>query len=328
MFDGFGRKIDYLRISVTDRCNFRCQYCMSENMSFMPKSELLTLEEITLIAERFIGHGVKKIRLTGGEPLVRRDMSDVIQRLGRKVKSGELEELTLTTNGTVLSDYADHLAKHNVRRINVSMDTLDPADFAEITRGGKIEQVLAGIEAAKQAGISVKINMVALRNFNQNAMVPMAEYCARNGHDLTVIETMPLGDVGADRKLEHIPAEEFIAPLLALYTAKPIAHKSAGPARYMAIEPLGIRLGLITPLSQNFCDNCNRLRLTTDGKIYMCLGHNAHVDLRAAVRNEGIEAVDRLLQKALKLKPLRHDFNAQLDGSAEILERHMNVTGG
>lgn len=208
------------------------------------------------------------------------------------------------------------------------MDTLDPADFAEITRGGKVEQVLTGIAAAKQAGIQVKINMVALRGFNQDALLPMAEYCARNGHDLTIIETMPLGDVGADRKLEHIPAEEFVAPLLAQYPSNPISHKSAGPARYMAVEPLGLRLGLITPLSQNFCDNCNRLRLTTDGKIFMCLGHNAHVDLRAAVRNEGIEAVDRLLQKALKLKPLRHDFNAQLDGSADILERHMNVTGG
>ncbi len=328
MLDGFGRKIDYLRISVTDRCNFRCQYCMSENMTFMPKSELLTLEEITLIAERFIGHGVKKIRLTGGEPLVRRDMSDVIQRLGRKVKSGDLEELTLTTNGSLLSEYADHLAANHVRRINVSMDTLDPAKFAEITRGAKVEQVLEGISAARQAGIRVKINMVAVRDFNQDALLPMAEYCAKYGHDLTVIETMPLGDVGADRKLEHIPAEEFIAPLADQYSLNPIAHKSAGPARYVSVEPLGLRLGLITPLSNNFCDNCNRLRLTTDGKIFMCLGHNAHVDLRAAVRNEGIEAVDRLLQKALKLKPLRHDFNAQLDGSANILERHMNVTGG
>ena len=328
MLDGFGRKIDYLRISVTDRCNFRCQYCMSETMSFMPKNELLTLEEISLIAERFIGHGVKKIRLTGGEPLVRRDMKDVIQRLGRKVESGELEELTLTTNGSLLTEYADHLATHHVRRINVSMDTLDPAKFSEITRGAKVGQVLDGIDAAKRAGIAVKINMVALRGFNQDALLPMAEYCARNGHDLTIIETMPLGDVGADRTLEHIGAEEFVAPLAEQYALAPIAHKSAGPARYLSVEPLGLRLGLITPLSQNFCDNCNRLRLTTDGKIYMCLGHNAHVDLRAAVRRDGIAAVDQLLQQALKLKPLRHDFNAQLDGSAEILERHMNVTGG
>lgn len=328
MQDGFGRKIDYLRISVTDRCNFRCQYCMSENMSFMPKNELLTLEEISLIAERFISHGVKKIRLTGGEPLVRRDMKDVIQRLGRKVESGELEELTLTTNGSLLADYADHLATHYVRRINVSMDTLDPVKFSEITRGAKVGQVLDGIDAAKRAGIAVKINMVALRGFNQDALLPMAEYCARNGHDLTIIETMPLGDVGADRTLEHIGAEEFVAPLAEQYALAPLAHKSAGPARYLSVEPLGLRLGLITPLSQNFCDNCNRLRLTTDGKIYMCLGHNAHVDLRAAVRRDGIAAVDQLLQQALKLKPLRHDFNAQLDGSAEILERHMNVTGG
>ncbi|MEP3224483.1 MAG: GTP 3',8-cyclase MoaA [Parasphingorhabdus sp.] len=328
MQDGFGRKIDYLRISVTDRCNFRCQYCMSENMTFMPKNQLLTLEEITLIAERFIGHGVKKIRLTGGEPLVRRDMSDVIQRLGRKVKSGELEELTLTTNGSLLEDYADHLALHHVRRINVSMDSLDPIKFKEITRGADVHKVLAGITAAKNAGIKVKINMVALRDFNEHCLLPMAEYCAAENHDLTIIETMPLGDVGADRKLEHIPAEEFIAPLAEKYSIEPTSFKSAGPARYFNVKPLALRMGLITPLSQNFCDNCNRLRLTTDGKIFMCLGHNAHVDLRAAVRDEGIEAVDRLLQKALKLKPLRHEFNAQLDGSAKILERHMNVTGG
>ncbi|MEW4466742.1 GTP 3',8-cyclase MoaA [Parasphingorhabdus sp. JC815] len=328
MFDGFGRKIDYLRISVTDRCNFRCQYCMAENMVFMPRTELLSLEEITLIAERFIGHGIKKIRLTGGEPLVRRDMRDVIQRLGRKVKTGELAELTLTTNGSLLTEYAEHLAYHNVRRINVSMDTLHPEKFAEISRGAKVDQVLAGIAAARQANIKVKINMVALRDFNQDDLIPMVEYCAEHGHDLTVIETMPMGDVGADRKLEHIKAEEFISPLLERYSINPIEYKSAGPARYMGVEPLGLRLGLITPLSNNFCDSCNRLRLTTDGKIYMCLGHDAHVDLRAAVRNEGIEAVDQMLQKALKLKPLRHDFNDQLEGSAKILERHMNVTGG
>lgn len=328
MQDGFGRKIDYLRISVTDRCNFRCQYCMSEKMTFMPKSELLSLEEITLIAERFISHGIRKIRLTGGEPLVRRDMKDVIQRLGRKVKSGELEELTLTTNGSLLTEYADHLADHAVRRINVSMDTLDPDRFSEITRGAKVETVVDGIAAAKAAGIAVKINMVALRNFNEADLEPMAEFCAANGHDLTIIETMPLGDVGADRTLAHISAEEFLAPLNDQYTLKPIPHRSSGPARYVSVEPLDLRLGMITPLSNNFCDDCNRLRLTTDGKIFMCLGHNAHVDLRAAIRKDGITAVDQLLQQALKLKPLRHDFNAQLNGSAEILERHMNVTGG
>lgn len=328
MFDGFGRKIDYLRISVTDRCNFRCQYCMSEKMTFMPRSELLTLEEITLIAERFIGHGIRKIRLTGGEPLVRRDMKDVIQRLGRKVESGDLDELTLTTNGSLLVEHADHLAAHGVKRINVSMDTLDAEDFKEITRGADIEQVLSGIAAAKAAGIRVKINMVALRGFNELALIPMATYCAENGHDLTLIETMPLGDVGADRKLEHIGLQQFIKPLEERFSLKDTPHKSAGPARYMSVEPLGLRLGLITPLSKNFCDGCNRLRLTTDGKIFMCLGHNAHVDLRAAVRNDGISAVDQLLKKALKLKPLRHDFNAQLDGSAQQLERHMSVTGG
>ena len=328
MQDGFGRKIDYLRISVTDRCNFRCQYCMSEKMTFMPKSELLTLEEITLIAERFISHGIRKIRLTGGEPLVRRDMKDVIQRLGRKVASGELEELTLTTNGSLLTEYADHLAAHSVRRINVSMDTLNHERFSEITRGADMNVVLNGIKAASAAGIQIKINMVALRDFNEADLVPMAEYCAENGHDLSIIETMPLGDVGSDRKLSHLSADQFLAPLRNLFAFSPLSHRSAGPARYFAVEPLGLRLGLITPLSRNFCDDCNRLRLTTDGKIFMCLGHNTHVDLRAAVRTDGIAAVDQLLQQALRLKPLRHDFNAQLEGSAKILERHMNVTGG
>jgi len=255
-------------------------------------------------------------------------MNDVIQRLGRKVESGELEELTLTTNGSLLTEYADHLASHGVRRINVSMDTLDPARFSEITRGADVNVVLDGINAAKEAGIQVKINMVAVRDFNEADLLPLAEYCAENSHDLTVIESMPLGDVGADRKLAHISADEFLMPLRDQYTIRPISHRSSGPARYVSVEPLGLRLGLITPLSNNFCDDCNRLRLTTDGKIFMCLGHNAHVDLRAAVRRDGIAAVDQLLQQALKLKPLRHKFNAQLEGSAEILERHMNVTGG
>ena len=208
------------------------------------------------------------------------------------------------------------------------MDTLDPERFAEITRGADVNAVLDGIKAAQTAGLNIKINMVALRDFNEADLLPMAEYCASNGHDLSVIETMPLGDVGADRKLAHISADEFLSPLSELHTLTPIPHRSAGPARYVSVEPLGLRLGMITPLSNNFCDDCNRLRLTTDGKIYMCLGHSTHVDLRAAVRKDGIPAVDQLLQQALKLKPLRHDFNAQLDGSAEILERHMNVTGG
>jgi len=215
-----------------------------------------------------------------------------------------------------------------MRRINVSMDTLDPDRFSEITRGADVNVVLAGIEAAQSAGIQVKINMVALRDFNEADLLPMAEYCAKHGHDLTIIETMPMGDVGADRKLAHISADEFMTPLSDHYTITPIPHRSSGPARYVSVEPLGLRLGMITPLSNNFCDDCNRLRLTTDGKIFMCLGHSTHVDLRAAVRKDGIAAVDQLLQQALKLKPRRHDFNAQLDGSAEILERHMNVTGG
>ncbi len=328
MIDGFGRKIDYLRISVTDRCNFRCQYCMPERQKFLPHDALLDYREIALLANRFIAHGIRKIRLTGGEPLLRRDIGVLIRELGGHVHAGRLDELTLTTNGSRLTEFAPVLAEAGVKRINVSMDSLDPDLFREITRGGDLSQVLTGIEAAKKHNIAIKINMVALKGQNQSDVMPMAEYCAANGFDLAVIETMPLGEGVSGRQDRFIAIGDFIAPLRTQHEMTPLAHRSAGPARYWQVAPLGLRLGLITPMSRNFCDDCNRLRLTTDGKIFMCLGSEMHVDFKKAMREEGLDAVDRLLQRALKLKPERHDFERQMASPELRLARHMNATGG
>ena len=328
MIDGFGRKIDYLRISVTDRCNFRCHYCMPEKQKFLPHDELLDYREIALLANRFIAHGIRKIRLTGGEPLLRRDIEVLINELGGHVHAGRLDEMTLTTNGSRLVKFAPVLAKAGVKRINVSVDSLNPDTFREITRGGDLTQVLAGIATAVSSGISIKINMVALKGKNQSDLVAMAEYCASNGHDLAIIETMPLGDGVSGRQDRFIAIDDFIAPLRDRYELTPLPHRSAGPARYWQILPLGLRLGLITPMSHNFCDDCNRLRLTTDGKIFMCLGSEVHVDFKNAMRDEGMVAVDRLLQQALRLKPERHDFERQLADPDLRLARHMNATGG
>ena len=328
MLDGFGRKIDYLRISVTDRCNFRCQYCMPMDQKFLPRDELLDYTEIALIADRFIDHGIRRIRLTGGEPLARRDIDVLLQHLGAKVADGRLHELTMTTNGSLLKQHASTLAQANVRRINVSLDSLNTECFAQITRGGNLASVLRGIEAAKSAGIAIRINMVALNGVNNDDILPVAEYCAAQGHDLGLIETMPLGDGVVGRSNQFVALQQFIAPLKERYTLRELDHRTAGPARYWQVEPLGLRLGLITPMSRNFCDDCNRLRLTTDGKIYMCLGSDLHVDLRAAIRDDGIAGVDRLLQQALRLKPERHDFERQMEDKSLRLHRHMNSTGG
>lgn len=328
MIDGFGRKIDYLRISVTDRCNFRCHYCMPEEQTFLPHADLLDYREIALLADRFIAHGIRKIRLTGGEPLVRRDIEILIRQLGRHVHAGRLDELTLTTNGSRLKQFAPILAEAGVRRVNVSMDSIDPDVFRQITRGGDLEQVLGGVAAAKTNNIAVKINMVALKGQNQCDLLPMAKYCATNDFDLSIIETMPLGDGIVGREDSYIAIDDFITPLRSAFNLEPLAHRSAGPARYWKVAPLGLRLGLITPMSHNFCDDCNRLRLTTDGKIFMCLGSEMHVDFRKAIREEGMDAVDRLLQKALRLKPERHDFERQMVQPEMRLARHMNATGG
>ena len=328
MIDGQGRHIDYLRISVTDRCNFRCHYCMPEKQKFLPHSELLDYSEIALLANRFIAHGIRKIRLTGGEPLLRRDIDVLIEELGGHVHAGRLDELTLTTNGSRLAHFAPILARSSFSRVNISMDSLNPDTFRNITRGGELAQVLDGIRSASDHGLKVKINMVALRDENQSEIISMAEFCAANGYDLSLIETMPLGEGVSGRQDRYISMDDFIAPLRARYEMQPISHRSAGPARYWNVSPLGLRLGLITPMSHNFCDDCNRLRLTTDGKIYMCLGSSMHVDFRKAMREDGMDAVDRLLHQALRLKPARHDFERQMADPDLRLERHMNATGG
>lgn len=328
LVDGIGRRIEYLRISVTDRCDLRCRYCMSEKMQFLPRREVLSLEEIALLADRFIARGVRKIRLTGGEPLVRRDFTELARRIGRHVHAGTLDELTLTTNGTRLAECADDLAAAGVRRINVSLDTLDPERFAFITRLGNIEQVMEGIAAAKRAGISVKINMVALRGLNEGEYLPMLRWCDAQGHDLTLIETMPMGAIDEDRADRYLPLHEAVADIRAEHAIMPIDHRSGGPARYFAVDGMRARLGLITPMSDNFCAGCNRIRLTAQGRIYMCLGHDDHVDLKAALREHGVEAVDALLDRALAGKPERHGFAIARDGSRADTSRHMSVTGG
>jgi cyclic pyranopterin phosphate synthase len=326
--DGFGRRIEYLRISVTDRCDLRCRYCMAERMTFLPRDEILTLDEIGVIADRFIARGVRKIRLTGGEPLVRRDMIDLVRRVGRHLPTGALHELTMTTNGTRLGAHAQALADAGIHRINVSLDTLDSDAFHHITRTGDISQVFAGIAAAKQAGLKVKINMVALKEVNADMILPMLRWCGDQGHDLTLIETMPLGETGEDRTDHYLPMHEALYPVREAYDLVPLPHRTGGPARYFAVEGLDVRLGVITPLTQNFCADCNRMRMTCEGKIFMCLGHEDHVDLKAAFRQGGADAVDALIDQALTAKPERHSFAIGPGERPAATRRHMSVTGG
>lgn len=326
LIDRHGRTIRYLRVSVTDRCDLRCRYCMAEKMTFLPRSELLALEEIALIAERFVARGVTKIRLTGGEPLVRRDAIDLVRRLGRQVGNG-LDELTLTTNGTRLAEHARTLADAGVRRINVSLDSRDPATFRHITRHGDVAQVLDGIAAARAGGLAVKINMVALKGLNDHEIAPMLEWAGAAGMDLTLIETMPLGLVEEDRADRFVPLTEVFAALSQHFTLTRDDHSSGGPARYWRVAETGARLGLISPLTGNFCESCNRVRLTTEGKLFTCLGHEDQVDLKAAIREGGLAAVDAAIDDALAAKPARHDFSVER-GVAPAVGRHMSVTGG
>ncbi|RXR27714.1 GTP 3',8-cyclase MoaA [Sphingobium fluviale] len=329
MIDGFGRRIEYLRISVTDRCDLRCRYCMAEKMTFLPRNEVLSLEEIAIIADRLIARGVHKIRLSGGEPLVRRDFMELARRIGRHLEGGGLNELTLTTNGTRLAEYAEALFDAGMRRINVSLDSLEPDRFAHITRGGDLGKVLGGIAAANAAGLRIKINMVALKGLNDHEFLPMLRWCADQGHDLTLIETMPLGDTGEDRTDRYMPLAEALSQIEAEHPLAPVLYRSGGPARYFAAEGMEhIRLGLITPLSDNFCAGCNRMRLTCEGKIFMCLGHEDHIDLKTAYRKGGVGAVDAALDRALIAKPLAHAFAIGPDGTKGVTRRHMSVTGG
>ena len=329
LVDPFGRTIQYLRVSVTDRCDFRCVYCMAEDMTFLPKQDLLTLEELDRLCSAFVAKGVRKLRLTGGEPLVRRGIMTLVESLARHLATGALEELTLTTNGSQLTRFADALAACGVRRINVSLDTLDPDKFRAVTRWGDLSKVLAGIDAAQQAGLAVKINAVALKGVNEDEIAPMLEWAHGRGMDFTLIEVMPLGDVGEGRLDQYLPLSLVRARLVERYTLTEIDHRTGGPARYMRVEETGGRLGFITPMTHNFCESCNRVRLTCTGTLYMCLGQEDAADLRTPLRaSEGNEALYAAIDAAIARKPKGHDFIIDRRHQRPAVARHMSVTGG
>ncbi len=330
LIDPFARPISYLRVSVTDRCDFRCVYCMSENMTFLPKKQLLTLEELDRMCSTFIRLGVEKLRITGGEPLVRKDILTFFSAMTRHLDSGALKELTLTTNGSQLRKHAQTLADCGVRRINVSLDTLDDAKFAAITRWGRLAQVLDGIAAAQEAGLRVKINAVALKGFNEDELFTLAEWCAREDMDLTWIEVMPMGDLGNEDRLDQYWAlSDLRAQLATRYQLTDLAERTGGPARYVRIEETGQKIGFITPLTHNFCESCNRVRLTCTGELYMCLGQEDMADLRAPLRaspeNDLLEAG---IRDAITRKPKGHDFDYSRQTVAGQVSRHMSHTGG
>ena len=327
--DSFGRRITYLRMSVTDRCDFRCVYCMSEHMSFLPKRDLLTLEELDRVASAFVERGVNKLRITGGEPLVRRNVMSLFRALSRHLQTGALTELTVTTNGSQLARHAAELADCGVRRVNVSLDTLDPETFRAITRWGDLDRVMVGIEAARAAGLQVKINMVALRDANAHEIEPMLRWCHAEGHDLTLIETMPLGEIEADRTDQYLPLSAVRAKLAERYTLTDLTDRTGGPARYVRVEETGGRLGFITPLTHNFCESCNRVRLTCTGTLFLCLGQDHAVDLRAPLRqSEADEALHRAIDEGMAIKPRGHDFVIERRNARPAVARHMSVTGG
>jgi len=330
MVDPFGRAISYLRVSVTDRCDFRCVYCMAENMSFLPKAEVLTLEELDRLCSAFVARGVKKLRLTGGEPLVRRGVMTLVESLSRHLRSGDLDELTLTTNGSQLAKHAAELKAHGVRRINVSLDTLDADKFRAITRWGDLNQVLAGIDAALAAGLKVKINTVALRDVNDDELPKLIEWAHGRGMDLTLIEVMPLGEIGEGGRLEqYLPLSMVRARLAERFTLDEIDDRTGGPARYARVAETGGKLGFITPMTHNFCESCNRVRLTCTGTLYMCLGQEDAADLRKPLRmSEGNELLFAAIDEAIGRKPKGHDFIIDRRHQRPALPRHMSVTGG
>jgi len=330
MIDPFGRRVSYLRVSVTDRCDLRCVYCMSEDMTFLPKAEVLTLEELDRLCATFIGLGVDKIRLTGGEPLVRKNVISLFRSLGARLGEGGLRELTVTTNGTQLVKMAGDLHAAGVRRINVSLDTLDPATFAAVTRWGKIEPTLDGIFAAKAAGLAVKINAVALKGVNDGEFDRMVAWCGEHGLDLCLIETMPLGDIGGDRTSQYLPLSTVREQLRRNWTLEETDYSTGGPARYYRVAETGQRIGFITPLTHNFCESCNRVRLTCTGTLYMCLGQDDAADLRRPLRDPGVDEAglrDAVLE-AIGRKPKGHDFVIDRRHRQPAVARHMSVTGG
>ncbi len=327
LIDGFGRRITYVRLSVTDRCDFRCTYCMPSDMQFLPRAEVLTLEELEQIAAAFVARGVTRIRLTGGEPLVRKGFGTLARAIGRHVGQG-LEELTLTTNGSQLARHVPDLLAAGIRRINVSLDTLDAARFRHITRRGDLTPVLEGIAAASAAGIAIKINMVALKGLNADEIPGMMAWCAERGHSLTFIETMPLGLVEEDRTDRYLPLTTVRARIEERLTLDPLSERSGGPARYVRVRETGQKLGFITPLTHNFCESCNRVRVTATGTLYMCLGQDDRVELRDILREGGPEALGAAFDHAMKKKPQGHDFLIERRAAKPAVQRHMSTTGG
>ena len=331
LIDPFARAITYLRVSVTDRCDFRCVYCMAENMQFLPKKELLTLEELDRLCSKFVDLGVEKLRITGGEPLVRRDIMRFFQGMSRHLDNGALRELTLTTNGSQLERFADDLYAAGVRRINTSLDTLDDDKFARVTRWGRLPQVLRGIDAAQRAGLRIKINAVALKGFNEDELFTLTEWCASRDMDLTWIEVMPMGDLGGEDRIGQFwSLKDVRAQLAQNYTVTDIPERTGGPARYVKLEETGQKIGFITPLSHNFCESCNRVRLTCTGELYMCLGQEDMADLRAPLREHPNDdaALEDAIRKAISLKPKGHDFDYSRQEVAGQMSRHMSHTGG
>ena len=329
MIDPFGRAITYLRVSVTDRCDFRCRYCMAEDMTFLPKKEILTLEELDRVCSAFVRQGVTKLRMTGGEPLVRRDIMKLFRSLSRHLESGDLDELTLTTNGSQLSRFAHELADIGVRRVNVSLDTLDPDKFVAITRWGKLDKVMEGLAAAKDAGLQVKINAVALKGVNDDEIDKLIAWCGDEGYDLTFIEVMPMGDIGEQRIDQYWPLSMLRAELAEKWTLEEIDYRTGGPARYLRVKETGGRLGFITPLTHNFCESCNRVRLTCTGTLYMCLGQEDAADLRAPLRASDDDGLlDAAILEAIGRKPKGHDFIIDRRRKQPAVSRHMSVTGG
>jgi len=327
--DSFGRDITYLRLSVTDRCDLRCTYCMAEEMKFLPKRDVLDLEELEQLAGAFIDRGVRRIRISGGEPLVRRDIMTLMNGLGSRIERGELDEVTLTTNGTQLSRFARDLVSAGVKRINVSLDTLDDKTFETLTRRRALSQVLKGLDAAQNAGLHVKINMVALKGVNENEIAPMITWAHGRSMNLTLIEVMPLGEIEEDRVDQYLPLTAVRDRLEKTWTLTPLEMRTGGPARYVRVEETNGILGLITPLTNNFCAGCNRVRVTCTGQIYMCLGHSDCVDLRAAMRGKNPdEALGKALDRAMIRKPERHAFEITKRGAAPSVSRHMSMTGG
>ena len=330
LIDPFARAISYLRVSVTDRCDFRCTYCMTEHMSFLPKADLLTLEELDRLCTTFIRLGVEKLRITGGEPLVRKGILTFFEAMARHLQSGALKELTLTTNGSQLTRFAQPLADLGVRRINVSLDTLVPAKFAEITRWGRLPQVLDGISAAKAAGLRVKINAVALKGFNEDEQFSLTDWCAAEGHDLTWIEVMPMGEMGTEDRLDQYwSLKDLQRRYESRFTVTDLPDNTGGPARYVRLNESGQRVGFITPLTHNFCESCNRVRLTCTGELYMCLGQEDMADLRTPLRSSpDDEALETAIRNAIARKPKGHDFDYSRQKIAGQMTRHMSHTGG